>query len=62
MTSILGAGIGIAAAEIARTDFYTDTHTKYAIVGAVAGAIVGASQECVRELKQQSDREEAQSD
>lgn len=60
ITAILGAGLGVAAAEIARTDYYTHTHMKYAIVGAIAGLTVGAAQECVRELKVQADLEEAQ--
>lgn len=58
--------IGIAAAEIGATDYeselYKNLHRKYAIVGAVAGLVIGASQEAIRQLKEQRDREERNAD
>ncbi len=62
IASALGAGLGVAAAEIAPSHRDTGAHAKYAIVGAIAGLTIGAAQECVRELKIQADLEEIQHD
>ncbi|MBE9040769.1 hypothetical protein IQ235_08255 [Oscillatoriales cyanobacterium LEGE 11467] len=62
ITSGLGAGLGVAAAEIAPSGRPTCTHARYALVGAVAGLTIGAAQECVRGLKIQADLEEIQHD
>jgi len=39
-------------------ELYQDLDRKYAIIGTVAGLVLGASQEAIRQLKQQCDREE----
>jgi hypothetical protein len=66
VTSLIGTGIGAGAAEIAAPQFvsqtYQNLHTKYAVIGAVAGLLVGGSQEAIRQLKRQRDREDAELD
>jgi outer membrane lipoprotein SlyB len=61
VTAAVGAGLGIVIANLAPTpytDLYRHLDQKYAVIGAVAGLLVGASQESLRELKQQRDQEE----
>lgn len=62
MTSVIGAVIGLAVAEMAapnfESQFYRDPHRRYAIAGAVAGALIGMGQESVRQLKQQQEQQE----
>jgi hypothetical protein len=66
VTSAIGTGIGVGAAEIAAPQFvsqtYQNIHTKYAVIGAAAGLLVGGSQEAIRQLKRQRDREDAELD
>lgn len=60
ITALIGAMIGVGAAEISQNDFesdiYQNLHTKFALVGAAAGLLIGAGQEAVRELKEQQDQ------
>ncbi len=65
MTGLIGAVIGLAAAQIGQRGFnqpkfegqyYQDLHNRYTLIGASLGLVVGVAQECVRELK--ADREE----
>jgi hypothetical protein len=65
MTALVGAVIGLAAAQIGQRGFnqlkfqgqyYQDLHNKYTLIGGSLGLVVGVAQECVRELK--ADREE----
>ncbi len=65
MTALVGAVIGLAAAQIGQRGFnqlkfqgqyYQDLHNKYTLIGGSLGLAVGVAQECVRELK--ADRED----
>lgn len=65
MTGLVGAVIGLAAAQIGQRGFnqlkfqgqyYQDLHNKYTLIGGSLGLAVGVAQECVRELK--ADRED----
>ena len=62
ITAIVGAIIGIAAAEMSNNKYqsrlYQDIPAKFALVGGVAGFIIGAGQESVRQLKAERDLEE----
>jgi len=58
VTSILGCILGIAAAEIGRSGYYKNAHTRYAGIGVVMGLAIGAAQESIRQLKTQTEREE----
>jgi hypothetical protein len=67
ITTLLGSVLGVAVAHIGQPDFnqlkyesqvYQDLHRKYyVLIGAGLGFTVGASQECVRQLKAQRDKE-----
>lgn len=62
VTAGLGAVLGVVIASLAPcpygSDLYKDLDQKYAIVGAISGLLVGASQEMIREAKEERDREE----
>lgn len=64
VTAVIGAGLGLATAEIAGPKFvsraYQNASSKYALIGSGIGLIVGGSQEAVRQLKKQRDQEEKQ--
>jgi hypothetical protein len=66
ITAALGSVLGIAVAHVGQQDFndlkyeskiYQDLNDYYALIGAGLGLIVGSSQECIRELKAQRDKE-----
>lgn len=66
VTAALGSVLGLAVAHIGQQDFndlkyeseiYQDLNDYYALIGAGLGLAVGISQECVRELKAQRDKE-----
>jgi hypothetical protein len=67
ITALLGSVFGLAAAHLGQPDFdrlkyesqvYEDLHNRYyALIGAGLGFSVGVSQECVRQLKAQRDKE-----
>jgi hypothetical protein len=67
ITAMLGSVFGLAAAHLGQPDFnrlkyesqvYKDLHHKYyGLIGAGLGFTVGFSQECVRQLKAQRDKE-----
>ncbi|MGF1540415.1 MAG: hypothetical protein ACFCU5_08180 [Pleurocapsa sp.] len=63
ITALLGAGIGWVISRALPSPYtaeiYRDLDRKYALAGATLGSIFGCSQEALRQLKQQSDREEA---
>ncbi|MBR8838452.1 MAG: hypothetical protein DSM106950_31755 [Stigonema ocellatum SAG 48.90 = DSM 106950] len=62
VTAVIGTGLGFVMASLAPTQykgvFYQDLDRKYAIICTVGGLVLGASQEAIRQLKQQSDQEE----
>ncbi len=67
VTGLIGMAIGVAATKIGQPDFntltyssksYSDMYKNYIWFGAALGATAGIAQECVRELKQERDREE----
>jgi hypothetical protein len=66
VTAALGFIMGLAIAQIGQKDFnrlhyesqfYDDLNDSYGLIGAGLGFAIGTSQECVRELKKQRDRE-----
>lgn len=66
ITALIGAVIGLAATKIGQDDFnklqyespyYQNLQSKYVLVGSGLGLAIGLAQECVRELKNQRDRE-----
>lgn len=66
ITAILGSVLGLAVAHVGQNDFndlkyesqlYQDLNDYYPIVGAGLGLVVGISQECIRELKAQRDKD-----
>lgn len=65
MSSLIGLGLGLVLAHVFQTPYraipiYQNQRPKYMIIGAVAGLILGSSQEAVRQLKQESDRQNPQ--
>ena len=66
VTAVIGAGLGVVMASLAPTQYkgviYQNLDRKYAVIGTVAGLMFGASQEAIRQMKQQRDREEAIAD
>uniref|UniRef100_B8HPN5 Uncharacterized protein n=1 Tax=Cyanothece sp. (strain PCC 7425 / ATCC 29141) TaxID=395961 RepID=B8HPN5_CYAP4 len=64
VTALVGAMLGVATSEIARTRFqsaiYREPQPKYAIVGGITGLVVGAAQESIRQLKKKQDEEDQQ--
>lgn len=62
ITAILGTGIGWVIGRAIpnpyTAEIYRDLGRKYAIVGGSFGLLMGFSQESLRQLKQQRDREE----
>ncbi len=61
VTMAIGMGLGIILATILPTPYSTGVYraqrTGFIITGAIAGLIVGASQEAIRQLKQQQDQD-----
>lgn len=59
VTAAIGGAIGLVAAALFpcpyTSQLYQNLDRKYAIIGVVGGLLVGASQEMIRELKQESD-------
>jgi hypothetical protein len=54
----MGWVIGNAVGSPYTSEVYRHLERKYAVVGASVGAIFGLSQEALRQLKQQREREE----
>lgn len=63
VTGIIGTGLGLVILHLAPCPYggkiYQSLKSQYAVIGGVAGLLFGASQEAVRQLKRQCDREEA---
>jgi hypothetical protein len=67
VTALIGSVVGLAVAHIGQKEFnqfkyesqvYEDLYQKYyGFIGAGLGFVIGVSQECVRELKEQRDKE-----
>jgi hypothetical protein len=63
VTGVLGTGLGYVISYIFPSPFhgwtfYQNLDRKYMIGGAVAGALLGASQESIRQLKKETDRQD----
>jgi L-cystine uptake protein TcyP (sodium:dicarboxylate symporter family) len=62
VTAIIGSVIGVGTAKITANRYtstiYQNVDTTYAEIGLVTGLLVGTSQETLRQLKKQRDREE----
>ena len=67
MTALVGAVIGLAATKISQRNFdqliysgeyYQGLQEKYALIGAGIGFAVGVGQECVRELRSESNKDQ----
>jgi hypothetical protein len=62
ITAIVGAVFGLIASEAMNppyeSDVYRSIHQNYVVAGAVIGLTVGMSQECVRQLKHQQEKEQ----
>lgn len=62
VTALVGAGLGWVIAYLIPTPYtssaYQGLDRKYAAIGAVGGLLFGASQEALRQMKQQQDKEE----
>jgi hypothetical protein len=61
VTALIGTGLGLVLAHIFPTPYralYPDMKRKYMVIGAVAGLLFGSGQEAVRQLKQESDRQD----
>ncbi len=63
ITALLGAGIGWVISRALPSPYtaeiYRGLDRKYLVVGSTLGLIFGCSQETLRQLKQQSERDEA---
>lgn len=62
ITAAVGSGVGWLLANIFPTPytmFYQNQERSYIIIGAVGGLLLGSSQESLRQLKVQRDREES---
>ncbi len=65
MIALIGTGLGRVLATLFPTPYrhlevYQDLDRKYMAIGAVAGFLLGSSLEAVRQLKQDSDRQDSQ--
>lgn len=63
VTAVIGVGLGLVMVKLVPSPYtaelYKSLKSRYALIGGVAGLVFGASQEAVRQLKRQCDREEA---
>ncbi len=62
VTALIGSGLGLILAHMFPTPFqslevYQDLDRKYLEIGALAGFLMGSSLEAVRQLQQESDRQ-----
>ncbi|HEY9660795.1 MAG TPA: hypothetical protein V6C65_20245 [Allocoleopsis sp.] len=61
VTALIGAGLGWIIAYLIPTPYtsslYQGLDRKYAAIGAVGGLLFGASQEALRQMKEQRDKE-----
>jgi hypothetical protein len=71
VTALIGSVVGLAATKLGQDDFhnlkyespfYQNLQDKYVLVGAGLGFAIGIGQECVRELKNQRDKEVSNQD
>lgn len=64
VTALVGAGLGWIIAYLIPTPYtsslYQGLDRKYAAIGAVGGLLFGASQEALRQMKEQRDEEEVE--
>lgn len=63
--AVIGTGLGLVLATLFPTPYrhlevYQDLDRKYMAIGAVAGFLLGSSLETVRQLQQDSDRQDPQ--
>ncbi len=60
LSGLIGIVFGITAVEIGNNNYESKLNREleqyYALVGATLGFAVGATQECIREIKQQRDK------
>lgn len=63
VTAVVGVGLGLVMVQLFPTPYkgeiYQNLDRKYGLIGGVVGLVFGASQEAVRQLKRQCEREEA---
>ncbi len=65
MIALIGTGLGLVLATLFPTPYrhlevYQDLDRKYMVIGGMAGFLLGSSLEAVRQLSQDSDRQDPQ--